>query len=531
MSKHMDRILAQGVVAGLLKPHETSPGHINRPWPLTVLTGIGAWFAAIPIAILIFLLAGTEDSAALAIFSAAMICAATFTLRQRMESLFMEQLALAALVGSALALGIFIAVRSSSPIAAGTMLCVSAAVAVVVPQAWLRTLLGAAMGVLGMYTIHRTLSSFLTYGDHKLWAMLGMSTCWCLLCAMASWRRNMPVQRQAWIEALIVGMGATLVCSPFWSAGLFMFGEVHSLTGSEADYFASLNKLASVAVAVTLASACYMPARWVPLRTAWFAVASAILIVFTWYVPSLSVLAVVAAVSLTSGRRSLAILCVVMLVWRIGSFYYSLRMPLIDKAMLLAASGLVLAATTAFLVPVTPRNNDAPAAALARARFACVKPTTLSALAILASAVLTLGIANVSIMQKEALTTAGTTIFVELKPVDPRSLMQGDYMRLSFGVGALPRGSSSSQGALIGEVDLHAVWTAHRVDDGTALAADEIKINLSGTPSHPIFVTDAWFFKEGEASRWESARYGEFRVDATGKAVLITLRGKDLEEL
>jgi len=308
------------------------------------------------------------------------------------------------------------------------MLCVSAAVVVVVPQAWLRTLLGAAMGVLGMYALPRTLSSFLTDGDHKLWAMLGMSACWCLLCTLASWRPNMPVQRQAWIEALIVGMGAALVGSPLWSAGLFMFGEVHSLTGSEADYLASLNILASVAVTVTLASACYMPVRWMPLRAPWFAVASAILIVFTWYVLSLSVLAVVAAVSLTSGRRSLAILCVVMLVWRIGSFYYSLRVPLIDKAMLLAASGLVLAATTAFLVPVTPRNNDAPAAAPARIRFACVKPTTPSALAILVSAVLTLAIANVSIRQKGALTTAGTTIFVELKPVDPRSLMQGDYM-------------------------------------------------------------------------------------------------------
>ena len=208
-----------------------------------------------------------------------------------------------------------------------------------------------------------------------------------------------------------------------------------------------------------------------------------------------------------------------------------MRVPLIDKAILLAASGFVLAATTAFLVPVTPRNNDAPAAAPARTRFACVKPTTLSALAILASAVLTLGIANVSIMQKEALTTACTTIFVELKPVDPRSLMQGDYMRLSFGVGALPHASSSSLRAPLGAVDLHAVWTARRVDDGTALAADEIKINLSGTPSHPIFVTDAWFFKEGEASRWENARYGEFRVDASGKAVLITLRGKNLEKL
>ena len=45
------------------------------------------------------------------------------------------------------------------------------------------------------------------------------------------------------------------------------------------------------------------------------------------------------------------------------------------------------------------------------------------------------------------------------------------------------------------------------------------------------FVTDAWFFKEGEARRWAVARFGEFRVDPDGNAMLITLRAKNLQEL
>jgi len=44
-------------------------------------------------------------------------------------------------------------------------------------------------------------------------------------------------------------------------------------------------------------------------------------------------------------------------------------------------------------------------------------------------------------------------------------------------------------------------------------------------------VTDAWYFKEGEAERWAAARYGEFRVDANGKALLVGLRGPKLEKL
>ena len=90
MSKHIDRILAQGIVMGLLKPVDAPAGDVQRPWPLTVLTGIGAWFAAIPLAILIYLIAGKGDSAALAIFSVVIMCGVTIAFRERMDSLFME---------------------------------------------------------------------------------------------------------------------------------------------------------------------------------------------------------------------------------------------------------------------------------------------------------------------------------------------------------------------------------------------------------------------------------------------------------
>ena len=44
-------------------------------------------------------------------------------------------------------------------------------------------------------------------------------------------------------------------------------------------------------------------------------------------------------------------------------------------------------------------------------------------------------------------------------------------------------------------------------------------------------MTDAWYFKEGEAARWARAKYGEFRVDASGRALLVGLRGPELEAL
>ena len=43
-----------------------------------------------------------------------------------------------------------------------------------------------------------------------------------------------------------------------------------------------------------------------------------------------------------------------------------------------------------------------------------------------------LGAVNVSIWHKEQLLANGKTVFLALAPVDPRSLMQGDYMALRF---------------------------------------------------------------------------------------------------
>ena len=67
--------------------------------------------------------------------------------------------------------------------------------------------------------------------------------------------------------------------------------------------------------------------------------------------------------------------------------------------------------------------------------------------------------------------------------------------------------------------------------DGTPLAADELRIELTPKDGRWILVSDAWFFAEGEAARWEKAKFGEFRVDADGRALLVGLRGPALEPL
>ena len=56
-------------------------------------------------------------------------------------------------------------------------------------------------------------------------------------------------------------------------------------------------------------------------------------------------------------------------------------------------------------------------------------------------------------------------------------------------------------------------------------------MELSPKGGRWLVVTDAWFFREGEAERWARARYGEFRLLPDGRAVLVGLRGPALEAL
>ena len=79
--------------------------------------------------------------------------------------------------------------------------------------------------------------------------------------------------------------------------------------------------------------------------------------------------------------------------------------------------------------------------------------------------------------------------------------------------------------------DARGIATLQRLDHGEPLATDEIRIELSPKNQSWVLVTDAWFFKEGEAERWARAKYGEFRVGSDGRALLVGLRGAELQPL
>jgi uncharacterized membrane-anchored protein len=147
-------------------------------------------------------------------------------------------------------------------------------------------------------------------------------------------------------------------------------------------------------------------------------------------------------------------------------------------------------------------------------------------------------VVNVGIWQKEQLILHGQVVFVPLAPLDPRSLMQGDFMRLEF-VGQDARAEinrdrdNPARAYMVFKLDTQGIAQTPRFERGTQLplAAGEMRLPLTHKAGNWVLVTDAFYFKEGEAKRWEAARFGEFRVDTSGRALLTGLRGENLSKL
>jgi uncharacterized membrane-anchored protein len=132
-----------------------------------------------------------------------------------------------------------------------------------------------------------------------------------------------------------------------------------------------------------------------------------------------------------------------------------------------------------------------------------------------------LAVVNWSIHAREQLLVSGRVVLLELAPVDPRSLMQGDYMALRFKVA---NEGLQGDGHVVVGIDDGVVGTFRRLDDGTPLAADEARLRYRMRNDRPQFATNAFFFEEGHAGDYTKARFGEFRVAPDGEAILTGLR-------
>lgn len=145
---------------------------------------------------------------------------------------------------------------------------------------------------------------------------------------------------------------------------------------------------------------------------------------------------------------------------------------------------------------------------------------------ILLNLILFLGVFNYSVVQKEEIMADGQLILLELAPVDPRSLMQGDYMQLNYQISDdFVDNDIPIRGYCVVALDSEGVAQRSRYQKNTSPKTNGeflIKYHIGEWNSIQIGA-EAYFFQEGEGEKYEEAKYGGVKVDENGNSVLIGL--------
>lgn len=154
---------------------------------------------------------------------------------------------------------------------------------------------------------------------------------------------------------------------------------------------------------------------------------------------------------------------------------------------------------------------------------------TLNLLLVATFALIT-ALAGRAVWQFERTLREGDMVLLQLAPVDPRSLMQGDYMALRF---ALDNDIVTSAWR---DVPRYVYVSRDPEQRGSFASAGDAATPPPGTLMLRVRRHDgrasvgpnAFFFQEGTAAAHEAARWGEFRVMRDGTSLLTHLRDENL---
>lgn len=155
-------------------------------------------------------------------------------------------------------------------------------------------------------------------------------------------------------------------------------------------------------------------------------------------------------------------------------------------------------------------------------------------LIIAANLIILLGLFNNSVVKKEKLLSEGKLILLELAPVDPRSLMQGDYMRLSYDISRnVAVDSISKRGFCVVKLEENGIAEKVRIqDERTPLNDQEYLIEYTSKGWQGLNIgAESFFFQEGEAEKYDRAKYGGLKVDDRGNSILIGLFDEDRKRI
>ncbi|MBN3859795.1 GDYXXLXY protein [Neisseriaceae bacterium PsAf] len=143
-----------------------------------------------------------------------------------------------------------------------------------------------------------------------------------------------------------------------------------------------------------------------------------------------------------------------------------------------------------------------------------------------------------NVFLKENILNQGTSIYVELEPVDPRSLIQGDYMRLGYQLNIQDSQNISKQKKFYKKTLKIVLDDKHVVKEsfiGYSLPLQEnerlLKTKSSQFGENLYPVSESFLFAEGLEYCYNQAKFAQLKVDKKGNAVLESLTDKNLNDL
>lgn len=159
----------------------------------------------------------------------------------------------------------------------------------------------------------------------------------------------------------------------------------------------------------------------------------------------------------------------------------------------------------------------------------------------LATLIIALFVVNWSIYEKQQILENGQIVFLKLAPIDPRSLMQGDYMALQFEIANQIRAELKDNDQNQHNNKLKDGFVSVQLDErGVAsfvsigvknITPQTISLQFRIRKGRVKFATNAYFFEEGSAKNLERAKYGKFRVSQNGELLLVTLHDNNLKKV
>lgn len=141
-----------------------------------------------------------------------------------------------------------------------------------------------------------------------------------------------------------------------------------------------------------------------------------------------------------------------------------------------------------------------------------------------------------SIQQHQRHLNQGESIYVQLAPADPRSLIQGDYMVLAYQLFFDERLDNR-----VKDFDDKTMTIYVQLDEQKRVIKSDIQAqqgmrpliikNPKGYLTQAYPSTNSFMFAEGLGECYQQAKYAEFVVDDVGKPMLKNLVGEQLNAL